>query len=148
MKQLYSFAPIAYLIKYLAFVGFVLALCLHIAGLTGTEKYFAGIKPIYLYLGMLMLFFPSIWLNNKAVKKNSKQVGWEDQLKGCPGWMKKGMTVVFIYGVVNFIYSVILIELEIKNNTPYQAMAGHWLIFYCASFAAAHSFTVRSKEGR
>jgi len=132
----------------LALIGFLLSLAVHIGSLFG-EKILP--KAEMLHFGIFIVFIPAILSSQnilRNVRSNQKDL-WKLLLFGCPPWMKKVSTALFVYAFVNFFYFIFVLTPGVRSHAYGSGMSvvelrgfsGHWMIFYWLSFAILYSKT-------
>ena len=145
MNKEYKWSSLVQLFSYMALLGFVASLVVHAVGLMGNENPFSW-NPMFLHIGVLVVGFPTAILSKQLNSGYHEKSVLKNILRGCPQWMEKGVKVVFVYGLFNFVLFSLLKETGVMEGSAAQRFSGHWLIFYYAEFAILHSYTQIAKS--
>ena len=117
---------------WLAAVGFVCSVVVHVASLFGIG---VGDQAIGLHFGIFLVFVPGLFLNMKN--------GRSDIFSALPKWASRLISVLFVYALVNFFVCVSKFPPRgTPKNDPRQptqaqmmrAASGHWMLFYGVGF--------------
>jgi len=131
---------------YLAGLGLVLSLIVHISALLGLPSPFGAISW-GLHIGIFVVWIPAVIVMNSLVKDFKQKDLWKAALRACPKWMKYLTYFFFGYAILNFVLFVIM---DISDGsgkgsgsgTPsnvYRGFSGHWMAFYCVAMAILYS---------
>ncbi len=129
---------------YLAGLGLVLSLIVHVSALLGMRSPFGEIAWC-LHIGVFVVWLPAIIVMNSLTKDFKNKDLWKAALRACPKWMKNLTYFFFGYAILNFILFAILDIGGRKGSgsgTPsnvYRGFSGHWMAFYCAAMAILYS---------
>jgi hypothetical protein len=131
--------PFLGLFAFLSFVGLVLSIWVHVGALFGRQ-----VAPDYffwgLHVGIFVVFFPAIFVAQKRVGSTNRKDFWKVVTKGSPDGLRYLLYFFFAYAVVNFaIFFFQTVPMGRQVGPPsaltWRGFSGHWMVFYCASFA-------------
>jgi hypothetical protein len=142
--------PFLGLFALLSFAGLVLSIWVHVGALFGRQ-----VAPDYffwgLHMGIFVVFIPAVLVAQKRVGTTSRRDFWKVVTKGSPDGLRYLLYFFFAYAVVNFaIFFLQMAPLGKQEGTSpltWRGFSGHWMVFYCASFAILTS-AVRSSRIR
>jgi hypothetical protein len=142
--------PLVGLFALLSLIGLILSLWVHIGALFGRrvapEYFFWG-----LHAGIFVVFFPAIFVAQKRVGSTTRKDFWKAVTKGSPDGLRYLLYFFFAYAFVNFaIFMAQAPTGKHPDRTPamvWRGFSGHWMLFYCASFAILSS-ALRSSPQR
>ena len=134
--------PFVGFFAFLSLVGLILSLWVHIGALLGRrvapEYFFWG-----LHLGIFVVFFPAIFVAQKRVGTTNRRDFWKVVTKGSPDGLRYLLYFFFAYAFINFfIFFLQAPTGKQPDQTPaivWRGFSGHWMVFYCASFAILSS---------
>lgn len=96
-------APFVWIFIFLAAVGLILSIWVHIGALLGRrvapEEYFWG-----LHLGIFVVFFPAVLSLNGNHEGIGRKGDWKVMLRFAPPWMFYIVNVFFAYAFLNFAF--------------------------------------------
>ncbi len=135
----------------LAAIGLLLSIIVHISSFAGfipLGKYSWG-----LHVGAIVIWFPAVLAMMANLKGQLFKLDWKEAFilnpfrhrffKGCPKWMIILTSLVFIYGILNFV-----IFMGFEKSTGFESIdtaqmlrgfSGHWMIFYSAAMSILYS---------
>ena len=79
---------------FLASVGFVTVLSVHIVALAGSTSGFSNLIK-FLFLGIFVVWLPTVLAMTRMTREFKQKDIWRAALRGCPLWMKRGLYFVF-----------------------------------------------------
>jgi hypothetical protein len=131
---------------YLAGLGLVLSVIVHVSALLGTPSPLGEIAW-GLHIGIFIVWLPAVIVAMSLVKDFKQKDYWKAALRGCPKWMKNLTYFFFGYAILNFALFIILEIVsgnskESRSGTPpnvFRGFSGHWMVFYCAAMAILYS---------
>ena len=120
------------LLAALATVGFLASLVCHILGWLNISP--PGGKSVFvLHVGFLVLWFPLVLLANKTMPEGAKG-NVEHLLAQFPKAVRRAVTVLFVYAILNFVYFMYCASQYPKHDVPFyielRGFSGHWMLFY------------------
>jgi hypothetical protein len=86
---------------YIAAIGVVLSVVVHISALLGMPSPFGEISWV-LHMGIFVVWLPAILVANKLVRGFKQKDFWKAALRGCPQWMKNLIYLFLGYAILNF----------------------------------------------
>jgi hypothetical protein len=138
---------IAFPFMLMAAAGFLLSLTVHIMALFG--------KPLpgciwVLHVAIFALWIPAIWITNRRLHQVDRKDQWDAILANCPVWMRRAITIVFAYAIVNFF---VFMASTMGHPKPtgtappsvIRGFSGHWMIFYAVAFVSYYSAIARPR---
>jgi hypothetical protein len=142
--------PFLGLFAFLSFVGLVLSIWVHVGALLGRQ-----VAPDYffwgLHVGIFVVFFPAMLVAQKRVGSTSRRDFWKVVTKGSPEGLRYLLYFFFAYAIVNFALFYFQAPTGEQDGSPsaltWRGFSGHWMVFYCASFAILTS-ALRSSSVR
>jgi len=137
---------------YLAGIGLVLSIIVHISALLGISNPLGEISWV-LHVGIFIVWLPTVIIANRQVKDFKQKDFWKAALRACPKWMKYLTYFFFGYAILNFILFLILdvsggSSRGVSRGTPpnvFRGFSGHWMAFYCVAMATLYS-AIHSEE--
>jgi hypothetical protein len=126
----------------LAGAGFLLSLGVHVASLFGIAM--PGGETVFaLHAGIFVVWIPTVLLG-PPMRGQAGRKFWSELREGLPRWMYRGIQVLFVYALVNFVL--------FASNAPKKSasspkappavvrgFSGHWLVFYGTAFAVLYA---------
>jgi len=86
-----------------------------------------------LHVGFLVLWFPLVMFATRTMPKGAKG-NVEHLLAEFPGWVRRAVTVLFVYALLNFVYFIYCTSQYPKHSVPsyieVRGFSGHWMLFY------------------
>ncbi len=142
--------PFLGLFAFLSFVGLVLSIWVHVGALLGRQ-----VAPDYffwgLHVGIFVVFFPAVFVAQKRVGSTSRRDFWKVVTKDSPEGLRYLLYFFFAYAIVNFTIFFFQDPIGKQDGPPspltWRGFSGHWMVFYCASFAILTS-ALRSSTSR
>jgi hypothetical protein len=136
------FAPYLPLFIFLAAVGFLVSLWVHVGALLGKivapPSFFWG-----LHVGIFLVFFPAILVATQITMTSNRKDGWKIALRFAPPWMLYVFYVLFPYTFFNFFRGFFLTAAPYTHGAPgvteWRMFSGHWMLFYFSSLALLYS---------
>jgi hypothetical protein len=132
--------PFIWVFVWLAAVGLVVSLWVHIGALTGRSVSSAF---WVLHVGIFLVWFPSVLIAQKLVGNASRKDFWKVMLKGAPDWMRYMVYVFSAYEFVNFMISMSQASGGVRHTTAsaadWRGFSGLWMVFYSAALAILYS---------
>lgn len=131
---------------YLAGLGLILSLIVHVSALLGMQSPFGEISW-GLHMGIFIVWIPTVIVASKLVKDFKQKDFWKAALRACPKWMKNLTYFFFGYAIFNFVLFIIL-EIGTGDSkgggsgTPsnvFRGFSGHWMAFYSVAMAGLYS---------
>jgi len=129
---------------YLAGIGLVLSVIVHISALLGITPPLGEVSWV-LHVGIFIVWLPAVIVANRLVKDFKQKDFWKAALRACPKWMKNLTYFFFGYAILNFILFLVL-EAGSGNSkgsgtpsTVFRGFSGHWMVFYCVAMAILYS---------
>ena len=125
---------------YLAGLGLILSLIVHISALLGMPSPF-GENSWGLHIGIFIVWIPAVIAMRSLVKDFKQKDLWKAALRACPNWMKYLTLFFFGYAILNFVLFAV-IDISGGKGTPtnvYRGFSGHWMAFYSAAMAILYS---------
>lgn len=140
----------------LAALGFVLSVISHACAHFGVDGPLGG-RAMWLHFGIFVVWIPTMVAAKSLSRGFDKPDHWRAVLRGCPGWMRRLMTVCFLYAIANFLaFLISVVTHPIPGRVPPGAPApprvirgfsGHWMVFYAAACSTLYSYlAVRATE--
>lgn len=157
----------------LSIIGFVLALCAHIAT-------FFGINPLLLcpyvwllHVGIFLGILPLLVISHKTDGTRFGRISIKAVFESVPKWLKGLFSMISIYAVMNFGLSAILlgggspelwdgayvlqnkgeyiralteIEYHLYQSYEVRLFSGHWMLFYFFLSTAYYSYLNRKDD--
>jgi hypothetical protein len=131
---------------YLAALGLILSVMVHVLSLFGLPSPFGG-TSWFLHVGIFVVWLPTVLVANTLVKDFKQRDFWKAALRACPKWMKYLTYFFFGYAIFNFALFIIM---DVSggsgkgggSGTPsnvYRGFSGHWMAFYCVAMAILYS---------
>jgi len=127
----------------LAACGFVLSVATHVMALAGETIPGGGLVWV-LHIGIFVVWIPTVLVGKRITSGANNKDFWKVALAGCPAWMRHALSIVFVYGIVNFVIFMVSTGAHAKptGTAPpavVRGFSGHWMIFYGAAFATLYS---------
>lgn len=123
------------ILQLLALAGFLASLLVHLAALAGAA---VPQEAMALHLGVFLVFFPAVLLQNRLVVSRDRSQIWSELLRGCPGWVKPTLYLLFGYALLNFFRD--FVHKPEPQASPFRMFSGHWMLFYFIAFAIIWSY--------
>jgi hypothetical protein len=125
--------------------GLVLSAVVHCIALTGAT--IPGGNLIWvLHAGIFVVWIPAISASRQMTQSANSIDFWKIALAGCPLWMRLGLSVFFIYAIINFAIFIIPTIGQPKQPAEIvpspavvRGFSGHWMFFYSAAFGILYS---------
>src|SRR5215469_10585399 len=86
----------------IAAVGFVLSLVAHVLALLGIAMPGGGLVWA-LHVGIFVVWIPAIFLSRNRLQNVPRKNHMDAMLGDCPRWMRRAITILFAYAIVNFL---------------------------------------------
>jgi hypothetical protein len=132
---------LTYPLLFVSAIGFSLSLIAHILALLG--------KPIpgcvwVLHAAIFVVWIPAILICNRAPRAVDRKNQWDAILRDCPVWMRRAVSILFVYAIVNFtlFMASTMGQPKPKGTAPpavIRGFSGHWMIFYGGAFVVYYS---------
>jgi len=121
-------------------MGLFLYILIHMAALLKVpfEHYN---KVFVLGIGVFIVWVPTVLVSIRLTKDFKQKDFWKAALRGCPGWLKYLVYIMFGYAAFNFIYMIISGDPSENATTTARFISGHLLVFYSAALATLYSAT-------
>jgi hypothetical protein len=138
--------PLLPIFMYLAGLGLILSVIVHVSSLLGMPSPFGEITW-YLHIGIFIVWIPAVIVCQKLVKDFPQKDYWKAALRACPTWMRNMAYFFFGYAILNFCIFIISDSLSggaAKNHgdtlsREVRGFSGHWMIFYSMAMAILYS---------
>lgn len=91
-----------------------------------------------LHVGVFVVFIPAVLLQKRLVISGNRSQIWAELLRGCPGWVKPTLYLLFGYAFLNFFRD--FVNRPQVPSPPLRMFSGHWMLFYFAAFAIIWSY--------
>lgn len=138
-----SALPFLAIVMWLAALGFIVSLMIHLGSLIGIEVF---AQFFWLLPAVFLIWIPTVWVGRKAAQGFSRRDFWKRALQGCPEWMRRAVGIIFAYGILNFLFFLLSVPKAPRVAAPghmtlpeIRAFSGHLLIFYSTGFAVLYS---------
>lgn len=137
---------------YLAGLGLVLSLIVHVSAFLGLPQPFGEISW-GLHIGIFVVWIPAVNIMNSLVKGFKQKDLWKAALRACPNWVKYLSYFFFGYGILNFaLYALTDLNCgsgrgsgDGTSSNVYRGFSGHWMAFYWTAIAVLYS-AIHAKE--
>jgi len=137
--------PLVGLFRVLAGLGFILSLWVHIGAVFGVK-----VAPDYffvlLHVGIFVVFLPAVLVAQRLAGNTRRSDFWKVVLKDVPPWLRYAVYACFGYALVNFLFFATRAPAGGSGASPptatWRGFSGHWMLFYCISFAILHAGAV------
>lgn len=137
---------------WLAVVGFVASVLVHVLALTGVPSPFGSATWWYLSGGVIVVWIPALLVQERLSGNDRRADFIKTVLRGCPAWIRNGAYIVGAYGLANFLLFVFQAIPYPKNAVPeviiYRGVSGHWMVFYYMGAAVLYSGSLRQNRPR
>ena len=135
-------SPMLRPLMWFAVAGFCASVVVHVLALVGVNSPL-GSATWLLHIGIFVVWLPTV-LVAQRLSKNVKQADlWKAVLRGCPRWVRTGVSVIVGYAIINFVLFLNQTTAYAKNKTPdvveYRGFSGHWMAFYFIGAAVLYS---------
>ena len=130
----------------LAAIGLILSVAAHLAAVAGSPIPFG--KAVWgLHIGVFVVWLPTVLVGIRLTRGANRKDYWKIALVGCPKWMRRALSILFGYAILNFILFFVMTaaHLQPKGDAPPEVVrgfSGHWMVFYGAAFATLYSASV------
>jgi hypothetical protein len=137
------FTPYLSFFVFLAAVGFLLSLWVHVGALLGKivapSSFFWG-----LHVGIFVVFFPAVLIAKQIGMTSNRKDAWKIALRFAPPWMLYVFYVLFPYTFFNFFRGFFTTATSHHHQgdpgvTEWRMFSGHWMLFYFCSLALLYS---------
>jgi hypothetical protein len=138
----YWFTPFSQLFIWLAAIGFLLSVWVHVGAIFGLIvaplSFFWG-----LHVGIFVVFFPAILATKQIAGTYRRKDFWKVALRFAPPWMLYLLYGLFGYAFLNFFRGYLKIAVsgghKNLNANDWCLFSGHWMLFYFGSLALLYS---------
>lgn len=139
---------LAYPLMLVAAAGFLLSFTAHVLALFGRAMPGGGLVWM-LHVGIFLVWFPAILFSKRKLQNVPRQKQMNALLAGSPVWMRRAVSVLFVYAIVNFLLFMASTMGHPKptGTAPpavIRGFSGHWMIFYGVAFVTFYSNVKRS----
>jgi hypothetical protein len=129
--MLYSF------LAFLAAVGLSLSILCHLFSWLQVMPP-GGKAAFLLHIGIFVVWLPLVCSANRTKPGRAKSNA-DHLLKLLPGWVRTGLSVIFVYALVNFVVFMVMAGQYPKHEVPgwleLRGFSGHWMMFYSVALA-------------
>jgi hypothetical protein len=146
------YAPFLPPLVFLAAVGFLLSVWVHVGALLGKivapSSFFWG-----LHVGIFVVFFPAVLVAKQIGMTSNRKDAWKIVLRFAPPWMLYVFYVLFPYAFFNFFRRFFTTAVSTHGHgdpsaTEWRLFSGHWMLLYFCSLAILYSgFRSRTATG-
>jgi hypothetical protein len=139
---------ILYLLMITALIGFGLSFAVHVAGWLnlGLPTYVFG-----LHVGVFIVYLPAGIVSMVQAYRHERRDFWKWNswilaLRRAPRWMQVVTAGIFVYAIVHFLASILLISPGRSPaplagiGSPFRIFSGHWMAFYWTAFALCYTY--------
>lgn len=140
VKYRLAMLSLIYALLVLSWAEFLAIAAIHIATLFGITWPFEHLPFNYVFLGLVVVFLPTIFLMNRLTRDFKQKDVWRAALRGCPPWMRGMVWVLFGYGWLGFFVLPIFYGggMEALANKA-RTMSGMLMIFFLIPGAVLYS---------
>jgi hypothetical protein len=141
--------PFIGVFTFLAFIGLLLSIWVHIGALLGREP-----SPAFwgLHVGVFIVFFPAIFVAQKRIGTTRGKDFWKAATKGSPDGVRYMLYFFFAYasliGFLMFFKSPPGTVPPRDTAPDWRGFSAIWMVFYCASFAILSAALRFSRDSR
>jgi hypothetical protein len=141
------FKPLVGTFAFLALIGLLLSLWVHIGALFGRQP-----SPVFwsLHVGIFLVFFPAIFVAQKRLGTTHGKDFWKAITKGSSDGLRYMLYFFFAYafvtGLLVFAKSPPGVVPSRDPTLDWRGFSSVWMVFYCASFAILSSARRSSPE--
>jgi ABC-type multidrug transport system permease subunit len=139
------------LLAVVAMAGLLASAACHLMGWFHVEPPW-GKSVFVLHVGFLILWFPLVIFANRTMPKGAKG-NLEHLLAELPKWVRRMVTGLFIYTLLNFAYFMYCTSQYPRHGVPFyiemRGFSGHWILFYgmaAVGFVALARLARKRKE--
>jgi hypothetical protein len=126
---------------FLASVGFVTVLSVHIVALAGSTSGFSNLIK-FLFPGIFVVWLPTILAMTRMTREFKQKDIWKAALRGCPLWMKRGLYFVFGYAFfADFVLPIVYGGGMGSAANTARGMSAIALTFYATAGCVLYSAT-------
>jgi hypothetical protein len=99
-----------------------------------------GEKSWILHVGVFGVWFPAVLVTRPLTREFKQKDLWRAALRGCTVWMRRAVSFLFAYAMVNFVVFAYVVAgtRSQTGQTPdavWRGFSGHWMVFYMVAFA-------------
>ncbi len=143
--------PMGYLIlATIAAAGFLASLVCHIMSWTNNQPAL-GRSVFLLHAGIFAVWIPLVIFANRTMPRPGGG-NLEHLLAELPKWLRRALSCLFVYAVLNFVYFIFCTQKYPKHGVPFslelRGFSGHWMMFYGMAAAGFVALAVRLKRRR
>jgi hypothetical protein len=140
VKFMRTFLP---LFMFIAGAGFCLSLIAHLLALFGVAMSGGGIVWM-LHVGIFVVWIPAILASKGKLRGIQRKDHMEAMMRDCPRWMRRAVTIIFVYALLNFALFMLSTAGHAKPHgaappSVIRGFSGHWMLFYSMAFAIFRS---------